>query len=846
MRNSSRTFKSAYLLMGVASLALIGLPQIAAAQEADSGDLIVTAQKREQKLKNVPIVVTTISGKLLQATGVRDIKDMTILTPGLTVTSTTNEASTTARIRGVGTVGDNPGLESSVGVVIDGVYRPRNGVGFGDLGEMERIEVLKGPQGTLFGKNTSAGVINIITKAPSFNFGAEGELTAGNYGAKGISASVTGALVPDQIAGRLYVAKRERDGFYKVNTGTGPRTNKEDQNQNFYTIRGQLLMTPNSDLKIRIIGDYSKREESCCVAVQIKTGPTGAIVNGVSGGNGVMATPNPQARTAYSNRSTNQKIFDKGVSTEAELNIDNVGTLTSVTALREWRTSNAQDIDFSGADILYRNGQGEFDSKFQTFTQEFRLAGGDDKVNWLIGAFMSNERLTRHDAYNYGAAYESYLSLILSSGTNPGTVAALTGRPVGTSYAAGSAAARDLYRQTSNSFALFTNNTFKLSPDFEITAGLRYTMDNKKINASYTSPNGGVGCAAALPRYVASLTSSGAPTAWFTLTAAQKQSAIGLLCLPWSNPAYNARNTNEKDNDKQLSGTLKAAYRWNEDFMTYVSFAKGYKAGGYNLDRAQSVTSAGIVPNASLFFPGETAYSYEIGAKSSWFANKLMFNVTAYSQRFEKFQLNTFLGTAFIVESIPLVNANGVDMDLYWTTPIKGLSVQGGATFSKTTYGAFTASEVKAGSFPGLSLLPNNNVSFAPRTTASVSLNWSGMLGNLRGSWNLAAKYNDKFNTGSDLIPMKEQAAYTLVNSRIGVGSANQKWTFELWGQNLTNEVYSQVVFNAPLQGSGFQSTVQTTGSHPGTYYNQALDSNTYNAFLGQPRTYGATLRVRY
>jgi iron complex outermembrane receptor protein len=142
-------------------------------QTVDS--IVVTAQKREQNLQDVPVVVTAVGAKLLRDTGVKDIKDLTILTPGLTVTSTTSEASTTARIRGVGTVGDNPGLESSVGVVIDGVYRPRNGVGFGDLGEMERIEVLKGPQGTLFGKNTSAGVINIVTKEPEFGFGANAE-----------------------------------------------------------------------------------------------------------------------------------------------------------------------------------------------------------------------------------------------------------------------------------------------------------------------------------------------------------------------------------------------------------------------------------------------------------------------------------------------------------------------------------------------------------------------------------------------------------------------------------------------------------------------------------------------
>ncbi len=186
-------------------------------------EIVVTAQKRTENLQNVPIVVTTVSHQLLQDTGVKDIKDLALLAPGLLVTSTSSEASTTARIRGIGTVGDNAGLESSVGIVIDGVYRPRNGVGFGDLGDVERIEVLKGPQGTLFGKSATAGVINIITAAPKDTFGLNAELEGGNYGAIGGAAEVTGPLT-DTLSASLYFADRQRDGYFDVDTGGGPRT----------------------------------------------------------------------------------------------------------------------------------------------------------------------------------------------------------------------------------------------------------------------------------------------------------------------------------------------------------------------------------------------------------------------------------------------------------------------------------------------------------------------------------------------------------------------------------------------------------------------------------------------
>ncbi|HVL42836.1 MAG TPA: TonB-dependent receptor plug domain-containing protein, partial [Brevundimonas sp.] len=280
------------LLRSTVSAAVVGacafgVAGAASAQQAPQDqpttidDIIVTAQKREQNLQDVPIVVTSLSQETLQDAGVRDIKDLQILTPGMTVTSTSSEASTTARIRGVGTVGDNPGLESSVGVVIDGVYRSRNSVGFGDLGELARIEVLKGPQGTLFGKNTSAGVINIITEAPSFTPGFNAELTAGNYGQMGASGSVTGPIT-DQLAFRLYAGRRVRDGFMNIDTGDGPRPETTDGNQDFGTVRGQLLWLPNDNTSIRVIADYLSRDEFCCVGTQIRTGPTYPFVDALS------------------------------------------------------------------------------------------------------------------------------------------------------------------------------------------------------------------------------------------------------------------------------------------------------------------------------------------------------------------------------------------------------------------------------------------------------------------------------------------------------------------------------------------------------------------------------------
>ena len=829
---------------------------------ASIDDIIVTAQKREQNLQDVPIVVTSLSQETLQNAGVRDIKDLQILTPGMTVTSTSSEASTTARIRGVGTVGDNPGLESSVGVVIDGVYRSRNSVGFGDLGEMQRIEVLKGPQGTLFGKNTSAGVINIITEAPSFTPGWNAEATVGNYGALAASGSVTGPIT-DTLAFRLYAGRRVRDGFMDIDTGDGPRPDTTDNNQDFGTVRGQLLWLPSDTASFRLIADYSSRDEFCCIGTQIRTGPTYPFVDALSTGTGQRPPaagfgPLPFSRTGYANRASDQEVTDRGVSLEANFDIASMNaTLTSVTSWREWESSLGQDIDYTGADIAYRENDGEYGFTVDNLTQEFRLAGATDRFDWLVGLFATSEDVGRTDSWYFGADYTPFLSFLLSARLNaanpalpisPNTIGCYTRAaqtPVGFGTCLGTGGAiggggpgftvgqgfRDTYTQESTSFALFTNNTWHVTEQFDITLGLRYTMDDKSLQGLQTNTNGNGGtCAAAL----------GNAAAIGAVLGANTPTVLGNFCLPWSNVAFNNRAVSESFDDGELSGTIKAAFRLNPSILTYASYARGYKSFGYNLDRVQT----GITPNASLFFPSEVVDSYELGVKMTLLDRTLLLNATYFDQVFHDFQLNTFLGTAYVVESIPELTSRGIDADMVWFSPIEGLSFQGGVTYTDAAYGNFTAADMTSpGNFAQLSLLPGARASFAPEWSATGSVNYErNMGGGIRAGFSLAAKYMGDYNTGSDLLPAKQQDAFTTLNGRFMVGSEDERWTAEFWVQNLTDEEYVQVVYNAPLQGSAFQGTVQPNG----TFYNPALDSQTYDAFLGQPRTYGATLRFRY
>jgi outer membrane receptor protein involved in Fe transport len=780
-------------------------------------EIIVTAQKREQSLQDVPIVVTTLNQTQLQNAGVRDIKDLTILTPGLLVTSTSNETVTTARIRGVGTVGDNPGLESSVGVVIDGIYRPRNGVGFGDLGEIQRIEVLKGPQGTLFGKNTSAGVINILTAEPRFDFGANAEITVGNYDAKGIAASVTGPLMGDKVAGRLFFARRERDGFYTVNVRP-PRTERRDNDQNFYTLRGQLLATPTEDLTLRFIADYTKRDENCCLAVNLVPSPLQAILNAITPGGAVTSPPNPFARVVNANRPTDQEITDQGVSLEANWDTPWLGgaTLTSITGWRNWETVNGQDSDFSGADILYRNPDGSFGREFGQLSQEIRLAGGDERFNWLVGAFAAREDLKSRETLVIGTQLDLFLSQIVTSAANPVGLQTFTGLPAGQRFPAG-AMQSDTYDQEGTTFALFTNNSFKVTEQLELTVGLRYTIDDKTLDAQYRNFGGTPGCAALLAREAvnAAIFGGGNPTAGRASTGYQLTYGYG--CSAGFTPVFNGVNTHQEREEKAWSGTAKATYRWTPDIMTYASYARGFKAGGFNLDRSRNGNPAvGYTVNPDTSFKGEYVDSYELGAKTTWLDNTLLLNASAFYQTFEDFQLNTFTGISFIVASLPEVVSRGVDADMMWVSPIEGLSFNGGVTYAETQYGDFPVS-------PGVSArLPNTRLSFAPKWSSSASANWERDIAGLRTTASINYRYTSSYNTGSDLSPLKMQKAIGIVNARVGVGSPDERYTLELWAQNLTGVDYLQVAFDATLQVNGV------------------------NAFLAPPRTVGATVRLKY
>ncbi len=820
-----------------------GTSPAATAAGAGVDEIIVTAQKRSNSLQNVPIVVTAINRQLLQDTGVRDIKDLAVLTPGLLVTSTTNEGSTTARIRGVGTVGDNPGLESSVGVVIDGVYRPRNGVGFGDLGDVDRIEVLKGPQGTLFGKSATAGVINILTAAPEFKFGASADLTGGNYGAYGGAVQVTGPLVADKVAASLYFADRQRDGYFTVNTGPGPRTATTDTNRNFYTVRGQLLIEPSDDFKLRIIADHSHRNELCCIAVITRAsqaegpGLPGAnlannLVAALGGNDGNPATP--YNRNAYANRPDGQRVNDSGISAQFDWQVG-PGTLTSITAYRDWKNTAGFDADFSTADIDYLPADDSNSSQFRTLSQEVRYAGTAGKLDYLVGAFFADEKLRQNTSVLVGSQFTPYLSLLFSSLVEgrPDPTFLQTGLTFpfvgGVNFASGSGSV-DRFRQRDDTYALFTDNTLHFSDQLSLNVGVRYTLDDKELQQNSSNIGNGAGCAASNAAF--GILNRVNPAA-----AAQLAGVNGTLCLPFLSPGYNNFANHQSKSENVPSGTVKLVYRFSPQLLTYASYARGYKAGGFNLDRVECTvgapgcapgSAAVVTPILDTAFGKETNDSYEIGEKATLFDRKVLLNATAFYQKYKGFQLNTFTGLVFVVTSVPQVVSKGVDADFVWLAS-KAFNVQGGVTYADTRYDLSAAQLATLQSQTGFLGGQHSRLSLAPLWSASLSGTYTLDLGSTyMARLNLGAKYSSGYNTGSDLDPGKYQSGYVVANGRIAFGPKDGRFSAEIWAENLLNTNYQQIAFN-----SGFQNVpTNATG---------VLD-----AFLGAPRTFGGTLRIKY
>ncbi|MEO7865667.1 MAG: TonB-dependent receptor [Sphingomicrobium sp.] len=891
-----------------------------AAEADDQNAIVITATRRNEALSDVPLAVSAVTGETLKNSGATDIRALTQVSPSLLVSSTSSEAGAgVARIRGVGTVGDNAGLESSVAVFIDGVYRSRTATGLTELGPIDRIEVLRGPQGTLFGRNASAGLIHIITAKPKFQREIYGEATIGNFNLRRIEGGVTGPLT-DSLAVRLDGVYQKRDGFLK-DVISGDRVN----DRNRWLLRGQILYQPTDNFSVRIIGDYTKRNEECCGAVylqaedKIRTGPNtfrsvnSSIMRILTGrgssdnGLGAIINDDPYDRetSITPGRSYNSDVVDYGLS--AEINYDfGAVELTSITAYRFNDYERGQDADFNNLDILYRDGSGGAATRFKTFTQELRLQGKafGDRLDWLVGGFYSAENLRVKDNFAYGADYSRYANCLVAqsfalSTNQPALVAptnptcfnpAVAGAIlpfVGTSATALAAFARlgvfagpgftnsgftnlsiasgagartfsgvavnDEYVQKDNNFALFTHNIFSITDRLKLTLGARYTWDKKRLNVDLNDQTSNTLCAF----YAAAI-----PT---------------LQTLPCVIPSVPGGSYSDSDAKREgkLSGTVVLSWKPVDQILLYASASRGYKAGGFNLDRSSLPRSNGtgaVLPSArvsSLRFDPEINTAFELGMKYN--GGRIDANFAVFRQDFEDFQLNTFNGINFEVANINScddivgsdtdnssltgfcdgkvksgVRSQGAELEIY-TRPFRDARLNFGLTYVQTKYRNNLVGSSGQPISSQLFQLPGRNISNAPEVVATSSFSYTPPIGSsgLRALFYIDARHSSSYNTGSDLDIEKVQKSFTLVNARIGLRGPDNMWAVEIWSQNLFNQNYKQVAFDVPLQGNCTERGALNNFCNPTTPAAFGRSTQLFGAFLGEPRTYGLTLKGR-
>lgn len=829
-------------------IALAAIALSAETAAAPDEEVVVTATRRSTVLQETPIAITALVARAIANAGIRDTQSIMQLVPSLNFPQSESSGSVTARIRGVGTQGSNPGLESAVGIFVDGVYRSRNAVGFGDLGDLERIEVLRGPQGTLFGRNTSAGLISVVTRAPSLGEAA-GWASASfeSFNGVALAGGVSAPLREEVAAVSLFGSLRQREGYLRINPGIAGERDGNDRNS--WALRGQVLWEMGTDASLRIIADGAHRDEECCYAVTLRAGAAARAgglnvpetIAAILGHPGAGDRNTLKDRIGYAEQDFGQTLDDWGVSAEFNASLGGV-KLTSITAWRDWDFTSGQDGDWTDIDIIHTENDGTNGYRFRTFTEELRLAGEAGPVDWLIGAYYLNEELERRANTTFGGDFETFLTRYRYNDSDTGIRDLLaanlpggydTADPV---WLPGSGN-YDRYHQTSESIALFTHNVISLSEATKLTLGLRWTHETKDYRADYTTL-ASAGCAAIERDYGVN------PLANPAFTNPALRALTGFICLPQLRSALDGLDHVQSRDESEFSGVATFAWQAARDVNLYATYARGYKAGGFNLDRAFTLGAfnpGSIVSGApgsqtvaqpdTSFLP-ETVDAFELGAKLRLLDGDLTTNVALFHERFENFQLNTYTGTSFLVTSVPEVISRGAELDLAWRTPVDGLTADLGVAYTEARYGEDMAAFVALN--PSLFLLPGAQLSNAPKWTVTGALTYAFDLG---GDWTGLAHADARWVSdqigGSNLDPVKAQGDYGMVNLKLGVERGGIG--IELWARNVLDVHTFQIAFDGPYQGSA----PNAANPNPSSF-------SQIGAFPNEPRTMGVTLKTRF
>ncbi len=716
----------------VAQTAPAAAPQAAAPQDdntASENDIVITATKRASTLQDTPISVSVTTADSIERAQVRDLLDLQSMVPSLKVGQLQSSANTNFIIRGFGNGANNIGIEPSVAVFIDGVYRSRSSAQIADLPNIQRVEVLRGPQSTLFGKNASAGVISIVTEVPKFEFGGNVEASYGNYNAVVLKGSVTGP-VANNVAFSLAGNYNRRDGYANyVNLGI------KGNDRNRYGFRGQLLFEPSSDFKIRLIGDYDRIDEVCCTVANLYDGPTGAAVRALGG----KVNSNQRfSYDSYANFPSVTKIDNYGISGQIDYTVTPQLALTSISSYRRVKTYTNADSDFTSADLI---GSNELTTKVDTYTQELRLASSfDGPLNFLIGGFYFKEDIKSDGSLTFGKDFKGYANLLTRTAAYPTgaysalepTLRALLGMPASTPATAFGAAGQgrfEHYTYANEALSVFGQVDLKPIDNLTLTVGFNYTNDRKKVTTNDSSTDTfssldliQAAANAGIPATIPANTFPGQTTALFPRTTACAATSptgtcnpfLALTPLQFLPPFLNYPNAVEdgKTHDDNLSYTLRAAYKFNRNINVYASYATGFKASSFNLSYDSRPFASEFIPGSPAQFPApatspirsaglalanltagtryagpEKAQVYEVGLKGNF--EGFGINIALFKQILKGFQSNVFQGTGFVLANAEQQSTKGAEIDATMS-PTKNLTFTASLTYLDPKYDKFT------------------------------------------------------------------------------------------------------------------------------------------------------------
>lgn len=779
--------KSAITYASLTTIAVLLQAAAYSAAQAQFGEVIVTAQKRAENAQDIPVAVSAYSGQFLEDTGSVDIFDLAQYSPALYLTQSQTATQTTVLIRGVGTSAQNAGLEPSVGVFVDGVYRARAGSTIYDFMDIERIEVLRGPQGTLFGKNTSSGAISIVSKRPSYEFGGAAEVSVGNLDLFSGKGTLTGPIVDGILAARATGYYTSRDGYIE-NIVDGTNLNDRDR----WGIRGQILFDPNENWEIIVSGDYSEANELCCAAPTFVNGPSDGLVTLLGGT--VLPGSDFFNRQTTLNDNPISNTEDGGFSLEINWSVAG-HTVTSITGYRMYDFLGQYDSDFTNLDLIPISGT-IWDQN--AWTQELRIANDEsNRIRYVAGFYYYSQSLDTIGRVRFGADSNAYFDAALGFG---GLASLLDLFPNG-------GGSTDFFEQDHESFAFFGQATWDITNNLSVTGGLRYTNEKKDLTSVLEEiPDGGTFFPLLDPMTLAPVID---PVTMMPILLNT------FSMFPPTNPLPDFTSSLSDD---EVTGTAKIQYFWNDDTMTYVSYSRGYKSGGTNVSRV-------FAPLPFTFQP-EVANSYEVGVKTEFFDNRVRVNAAGFYMGVNNFQDNTFVGTGFALQNAGKIESHGIEIEAT-ALPMEGLTLESAITYQKAKFASFLSGpcqfgEVSNGVIPSTCDRSGDRVPNVPEWTLHGAATYEHSIGPVMGYLRGEATYWSDQITDTNNDPRKLQSGYTLVNGRLGIRSDDGRMDISVWAKNIFNEDYIYIAFDGVVQ-----------------------DGKLY-AYPNEPRTFGVTLRTQF